>query len=172
MKKTLVVAVALALCASMSAQADFLDLETRTVRADVTYDPSFSRDGAWGGELGVGGALVPLDDAGIWGGYRDHSDGIQRALGLYVEEHYAKTSPLIPYIGVGLGWAWLSNRRDNYSADSILARFQTGVKVLLNENVAVAANVLLSWTDEELWMTKTDVKDTNVGYSLGLRFYY
>ncbi len=142
------------------------------MRTDVTYDPSFGSGGAWGGELGVGGALLPLDDAGLWGAYRTHPSAIQRQLGFYVEEHYVNSTAVIPFIGVGAGYTWLSNRRDDVSDDGLLIRFQTGAKLMLNDNLALAGNVLLSWADGDLWITRTSTSDTNIGFSLGLRFYY
>ena len=60
MKKLFILTLVVTLAAGLTGYAEFLDVETRTVRTDLTYDPSFGSGGAWGAELGVPSATSYL----------------------------------------------------------------------------------------------------------------
>jgi hypothetical protein len=71
-----------------------------------------------------------------------------------------------------VAWGWLDPEVGDDN-DSITLRFQGGAKVLLKENMALAATLLLWWADEDLFFDEDEgVDDTNIEGSIGLRFYY
>jgi opacity protein-like surface antigen len=173
MKKLFILTLAITLAAGLTGYADFLENGTKIVRTDATYDPDFGPDGAWGTEIGVGSTVFPLDDLGIVGGYRSESDTTLLSLGVYAEEHYVTSTPLIPFIGAGAGYAWLNaDTGDGDDDRAFTLRFEGGVKVLLSEGLALSATAVFSWADTDIFPTRTDRRETDLNYNLGLRFYY
>lgn len=173
MKYTLIVLIVALLTIGTASYGGYLDEGTRTIRADAVYDDEAGHDDSWGWEVGLGGALWTLDDAGIFAGYRDNSDREFRSVGGYVEEHYPNPTPLIPFIGLGVGWGWQDPSSAVLADDnSVFVRGQVGLKILLHDSVALSLTWLYTWADEDLFLEGDEFDDTNSEGAIGLRFYY
>ena len=79
-------------------------------------------------------------------------------VGLFANYHFPGSSPLLPYVGLTLGYAHAS------SDDSFAYGAQAGVKYFLNTNVAAKAEL------QYLGYSQSGV-DHNLGINLGLAVY-
>ena len=169
MKKLLIVGFTCLL--AIPSFAGFLDENTRALRIDVFADEDAIGDEALGIEVGFGTAVEKLDDVGVFGGFiEDENDNGLKFAGVYIEEHYPLRMGVVPFAGLAVGYSDLEIA--GVDTDGIFGRFQGGVKLVLSDNVVVAAAFRYWISSHENLLDGSKADDSRADVSLGLRFHY
>ena len=90
---------------------------------------------------------------GLFVNYQDSDEQESVLYGLYIEEHYKTQWPLIPFLGVGVGYGESKpDGADLEDEDGWVGRLTGGVKLPLTDSVALSAQVYYYFAQEELWL--------------------
>jgi hypothetical protein len=175
MHKALLSIAAVLLLIPAAAPAEFLSEDKLALRVDAILDTDTTDDPTWGIQLGFGTALFPMDEVGLMVGYREDDDQTLKDASLYIEEHYRTGTPIYPFAGVAVGFAWYDPEAVGAEEEeSWFLRLSAGVKIALADWVAVsvAAQYSIALNDDIFLDDDGQLDDTNLEFVAGLRFYY
>jgi hypothetical protein len=154
-----------------ASQAASLSQGTRELTLDGALDP----DGASGTEisLDVGYGYFIQDNIEVGGevSIADNDHATTYGLGGFAEYNFDQGSALVPFAGVGLGWFNTEIDDLDVDDDAVVASLFGGVKYFLAENIAVTAQINLEWASEDIFLNDDDVEDTNIDFTVGMRFF-
>jgi len=146
--------------------------ELHTIRLDMTFDEHTLDQTEVGGELGFAVPMFMIDQLGLYGSYKGYNAQQYKSLGLFVEETYLKTLPVHPFLGVGVGYAWVEPKNTDSEVENVYFRFQGGVKVPINKHMAVSAMLMYSVSSKDIFLDNQSLEDKIVEVNIGMRFYY
>jgi len=151
--------------------AEFLDEDTKGLRVDLVLDENSFDYSNWGVEGGFGVSLFPLDEVGIFAGYRENDSRTALSGGVFVEENYPIDAALVPFAGLAAGYGETDSDYGEEEGD-VFVRVQGGLKFLFSDNKAVALTLSYSASPSEIFPGDRDPADHAIDLRLGMRFYY
>lgn len=182
MKKLVVLLVAIAACAAVSAHGQMLSQGTMELDVFGSYD----NKGAGGSvfQTGVGFGYFVIDNleaaAAFYFYHDDYTDGYHPALGLQYNFNLVELGlgdsdllrKTVPFVGGNIGWGiWNMDDADNI--DAFVYGVEAGVKYFLVENVALSLSVDADWSSEDLWYEKDGkMADSDIAAHWGLRYFF
>ena len=171
MKRLLAMLSIAALALAIPASADILEEDVRALRFDVFADEDAIDDSSLGFEFGFGQAIFPLDEVGLFVGYKDtDSDARFRLAGLYIEEHYP-IGQIAPFAGIDLAYADTETGLGE-DLNGFLGRLRLGVKVFLSDHFAISGTLRYGISSKDLFLDGKGSDDQKLDFSAGVRFYF
>ncbi len=171
MKRLLSLLSVATLALAVPASAEILQQDVRALRFDVFADEDAIDDSSLGFEFGFGQALYPMDEVGLFVGYKStDSDARFRLAGLYIEEHYP-VGMIAPFAGLDFAYAEVEDGFGG-ETDGFLGRLRLGVKLFLSEHFNINAAVRWGISSNDVFLDGKETDDQKIDVSAGVRFYF
>lgn len=116
-----------------------------------------------------GSFLVDGIEAGVYGGVAMRGSGNRRiGLGLFSEYNFDMANPLIPHVGLGLGWGWsdFGTKEDSY----LEIEAWSGAKYFFIDYAAIGFDAVLLYATEDVYNGYDDSIDWAL--RLNTRWYF